>query len=81
MSFKGKIIYLGEWVSTINKPTKHMKSLPCSICKEFKVKKIYYNLVTKEIRCTDCFDAEKQHYDYWFEYSKTLRTHEKTKNP
>jgi hypothetical protein len=60
----GKMVHLEEWVKVTNMKNKYFHaSSPCSICRALKVKPVWYSCKTGEVRCTDCFDAEAEHFN------------------
>jgi len=55
-----KIVYDGEWVKVRNMMNKWFSaSRPCSVCREFKVKSVWYSVKTKEVRCLKCFTPKQ----------------------
>lgn len=60
---KAKIVYCGEWVKVQNFMNKHFNaSQPCELCRSLKIKPVWYSIKSKKVRCTDCFNAEKEHF-------------------
>jgi len=58
-----KMVYLGEWVKARNMMNKHFRAKgPCAICTKMKCDAVWYSIKSGEVRCTDCFDAEAEHY-------------------
>jgi len=58
---KSKVVFLNEWVKTNILSKRFRCSGHCSICQRLTCDPVWLSLKTQEVRCTKCFDAEKEH--------------------
>jgi formylmethanofuran dehydrogenase subunit E len=57
---RGRMLYDGEWVKVTNLKNKRFNaSSPCSMCGEFKVKPVWFNINNKEVKCLSCFTPQE----------------------